>query len=96
MREVNPLKFFPVDEGAVEGSPGLEGWLRYWWGYNLNKMWRSDWFEVQGSIFAGAGASCIIKCDRVTIGNSSSLSVLFPPESSLFPNDIFVEEKYGE
>ena len=28
---VNPLKLVPVDEGVVERSPGLEGWIRSWW-----------------------------------------------------------------
>ena len=46
MRGVNPLKIFLLDKRAVEISPGLEGWMRYWWGYNLKKMRPIDWFEV--------------------------------------------------
>ena len=34
----NPLKFVPVDVWAVERSPGLEAWLRSWWGGYLNKF----------------------------------------------------------
>ena len=45
---VNPLKPALVDEGAVEKPPGLEGWLRYLWRENINKMWQSHWFKVQG------------------------------------------------
>ena len=46
MRVVNSLKFVLVDEGAVEISPGLEGWIRSWCVDNLNKMRPSDLFEV--------------------------------------------------
>ena len=53
-RGINPLQFVPVDEGAVEISPGLKGWLISWWGENLKKMRPYDWFEVKE----------IIRCER--------------------------------
>ena len=48
MRGVNPLKYFPLDEGVVEIPPKLEEWLRYWWGYSIKKMRPNDWFGVEG------------------------------------------------
>ena len=40
----------------------------------------------------GAGAICSRNPDRVSIGNSSSASVLVPPDSIPSPNDIVLEE----
>ena len=55
-RRVNLLKIVPVDVGAVEILPGLEAWLRSWWGANLKNIQTSGWFEVQGDNFLWAPA----------------------------------------
>ena len=48
MRGINSLKLVLVYEGAVEISPELEEWLRYWWVDSLKKICQIDWFEVEG------------------------------------------------
>ena len=45
MRNLNPLQFLPLGQGAVERSDKLDPWLRSWWGDNLISTETSDLFE---------------------------------------------------
>ena len=48
MRKINPLHFFPLDQGAVVISAKWEPWISTWWGEIFISLSAKYWFYHKG------------------------------------------------
>ena len=44
IKGIDPLKFIPLHLGDLEISKELEGWIRSWWGMDIETLIPEGWF----------------------------------------------------